>query len=58
MFCWFKRYEALFFTKISKYKNEIKVYGCDNSYEKVVIMEDFFQVPMGDEEIILKKSSI
>ncbi len=45
-----KRYEALFFTKISKYKNEIKVYGCDNKAGKSSYYEDFFQVPMGDEE--------
>lgn len=43
-----KKYEAEYFVKKSKYKDVIKVYGCDNNPIENSVYEKIFKVPMGD----------
>ena len=44
-----KKYEALFFKQKSKFKDEIKIYGCDYSPKKNDIYDELFKVPMGND---------
>tara|TARA_Y100000992_G_C21222937_1_gene471407 strand:- start:109 stop:1134 length:1026 start_codon:yes stop_codon:yes gene_type:complete len=43
-----KKFEAEYFVKKSKFKDKIKVYGCDNNPTKNNMYEKIFKVPMGD----------
>ena len=50
-----KRFEAEYFIKKSKYKDIIKVYGCDNNPTESNAYEKIFKVPMGDSKDNIKR---
>ena len=50
-----KRFEAEYFIKKSKYKDIIKVYGCDNNPTESNVYEKIFKVPMGDSKEYIKR---